>query len=67
MLKSNINFAVGVVLSFEAIVIPTIRSILSKLVSQEEQGMGDGHCITPYTQLHQVFCLPSSPPWRLLE
>jgi len=31
-------FVVGVVLSFEAIIIPTIRSILSKLVSQEEQG-----------------------------
>ena len=35
----KILFVVGVVLSFEAIVIPTIRSILSKLVSQEEQGM----------------------------
>ncbi|XP_065890710.1 proton-coupled folate transporter-like isoform X2 [Dysidea avara] len=32
-------YAIGVILSFEAITVPTIRSILSKLVSTEEQGV----------------------------
>ena len=40
---TNLYFVVGVVLSVEAIIVPTIRSILSKLVTREEQGMSVRH------------------------